>query len=517
MKPVQSFQSKLFSSRFVQSLTAGILSGLLLTLATPPIGWGFCALIALVPLFLRLGSNPKGWWFTGWVFSMTYHLIAIHWIGENTGTTPWLAFGSYIAMTLYLTLRFSILFLLAGWVAVRKGARIGLLFLVVAWGGFEWLLSIGELGFPWTIGILPLLPLGFPLRLVSVGGLWLAGTYLVAVNFLIYLSWTQKDWRKATATVVFILSPLALPITAPVKTNLVRVGVVQPNIDPAGKWANDPFYTIDQAIKLSRELLPKHPDFIIWPETAVPFYLQAREGHRERLQILIDQLDVPIVTGAQHYTGFGDDIQSYNAVFVIRPSRLGGIDPAFYAKRWLVPMGERIPFQSIIPQLHGIELGQAEFAEGPREKPLPVPTRFGEVKIGTPVCYESIFPQMASMFAKNDVQLLANVTNDGWYDGTMEKSQHAELFRARALEIGVPLVRSANTGISGWIDYRGQWQAKMSEATATSEVYVIPIPEHPAPGLGSTPWWGYLCIVGTFAIGIIPLSRYPAWLRPKVN
>ncbi len=435
---------------------------------------------------------------------MTYHLFAIYWITSNSGTEPKLAFYSYIAMALFLGTRSSVLFLLSGWVAKRRGVITGMIMLGLGWTVSEWLCSLGELGYPWTITVLSVLNLDFPLRLVPIGGVWAVGTYIIAINILLVFAIYRKSWRYAAAAVVLTFSPFLIPELPSPPTKTYRIGIIQPNIDPVSKWADDPIYTVDHAYTLSKSLLPSHPDVILWPETAIPFYLQTRLRYRERVQQFIDSLDIPVVSGAQHYDRT-DTVNTYNAVFILYPSRMGGIDPAFYAKRWLVPLGERIPFQWLVPSLHGIDLGQAEFTPGPREMPLAVRTNSGDtIRIGTPVCYESVFPQMATMFARRRLQLLANLTNDGWYEKTWEKPQHAELFRLRALETGVPLVRSANTGISGWISSDAFWVRKMPEREPRAEVYAIAIPKTTPFRTGSIPWLPIISLVVAIYLLIVP-------------
>ncbi len=489
-------------------LAGGIASGLLLTVTVPPISLSLLSYFALLPLFYLLLNDRRNWWWGGWVFEMTYHLSSIHWVSANSGTAPNLAFDSYLAMCLFLGTRASIPFLLAGWVAKRRSTMQGLIFLALLWSGYEWLCSLGELGYPWSINALSLLNWNPALHLVPIGGVWLVGSIMLAANLLFLFAYKHRNWRYAVAALVLIIAPIFIPIPRMGSTKTFRIGVVQPNIDPVGKWADDPIYTVDRVVELSKQILPQKPDLIVFPETAIPFYLQARLGYRQRVQSLIDSLGVPVVSGAQHYERTNDTARTYNAVFVLRTTSAGGIDPEFYAKRWLVPLGERIPFQWLFPSLHGIDLGQAEFTPGPRETPLAVPTQHGELRIGTPVCYESIFPQMARMFARNRMHLLANLTNDGWYEHTWEKPQHAELFRLRALETGVPLIRCANTGISGWIDDRGDWQAQMPEREAMAAVYEIKVPEQVSSRIGSTPWWAIICLIGSIVIGFMPFHRF---------
>lgn len=482
--------TNVFSSILYISLSSTLMA---VSLGSKSLGW--VSFISLLPLFYILKKNEKTWFRYGLIFSITFFLVSVFWITHNSGTTPVLAFVSYISTVLFLALRWSVIFAISGYAAKRFGFEKGLLILISMWISWEWVTSLGELGFPWTIGALSLLPLEIYNNFFSITGIWGASLLILLVNYFIFQFFAKNEFRFAFLTIVFLLFPLLLPKTEnPFPKKVFQIGVIQQNIDPVGKWADDPMKTMLTAFDLSKSLLSQKPDLIVWPETAIPFHLMARHQYREILQTYIDSLDVSVVSGAQHFIRNDDKVDIYNAVFCIRPTRLGGVDTNFYAKRWLVPGGERMPFQSFLPFMNQLKLGQAEFSIGPSEMPISVPTKKGMIKVGTPVCYESIFPSMAVMFAKNGVQILANVTNDGWYDGSNEKIQHAELFKGRAIEIKVPLVRSANTGISGWVNANGEWVSKLEEMKPIAEVYSIEVPEKPFRTLGSIVWLPILSI-----------------------
>ncbi|MCX7835123.1 MAG: apolipoprotein N-acyltransferase [bacterium] len=474
---------------FIKEFAFIFLSATMFAFSHPPNPLGWMVFIAFVPLFFVLERTKKSWFWYGLLFFLFYYLLSVRWIASNTGTTKELAFLSYLITTLFLTLRSSILFLLGQFLKKLIDERYALFFLLLLWPVWEWVCSLGETGFPWTIVALSILPLEIYNGYLSVTGIWGASALALWINYFLlrFFQSFQPNWLFAALALLIL--PVLIPVfNNPSETISIRVGVVQQNIDPAGKWADDPVVSLNRVYELSKSVLLKNPDFFVWPETAVPFHLMARHHHRERVQKFIDSLQVSVITGAQHFIRVNDEIRLYNAVFCIRPSNLGGVDSQFYAKRKLVPGGERMPFQAFLPFMSKIKLGQAEFSEGPTELPLKVPTKKGTIAVGTPVCYESIFPDISIMFAKHQVQLLANVTNDGWYDGTIEKTQHAELFKARALEIGVPLVRSANTGISGWINAKGKWESLMVEQKPSADVYEIPVPKRPHRSIGSYPW-----------------------------
>lgn len=473
----------------LKNLLLTLSSAILLSFSLPPYPLGWISFFAYVPFFYVLDKSNQKWFWYSFLFGLIFFGLSSRWIALNSGTTKELALLSYIVLAILLALRGSVIFLSAVLLSKLIKGKYPFIILLLVYPMWEWIYSLGEVGFPWFIHSLFLLPMETYNGFLSITGIWGASTLILTTNYLLYNFILTKNLRLLFAFVALLILPLFLPVVEnPASTVPIRVGVVQQNIDPVGKWADDPVVTVDRAYSLSKSVLYQNPDFYVWPETAIPFHLLARQHYRERVQRYIDSLNVPVISGAQHFVRDENGIRLFNAVFCIRPTHLGGVDTLFYAKRKLVPAGERMPFQSFLPFMGKLRLGQAEFSEGPSELPLPVPTKKGTVLVGTPVCYESIFPSIATMFAKHQVQILANVTNDGWYEGSNEKKQHAELFKARAFEIGVPLVRSANTGISGWINAKGEWVEVLEESRPIAKVFEISIPKKPFRAIGSYPW-----------------------------
>ena len=126
-----------------------------------------------------------------------------------------------------------------------------------------------------------------------------------------------------------------------------------------------------------------------------------------------------------------------------------------YGKHHLVPVGEAMPFQRLIPILGDLDVGQAEWTQGEPPGPLALTTPAGEVPIFVLICYEAVFSDLARQAVRRGGAVLVNITNDGWFGRTAGPRQHAALARIRAVECGVPLVRCANNGISMICDADG--------------------------------------------------------------
>jgi len=142
-----------------------------------------------------------------------------------------------------------------------------------------------------------------------------------------------------------------------------------------------------------------------------------------------------------------------------------------YDKIHLVPYGEYVPLRSLFPFIEKITVGIGDFLPG--EDPVVMKTPFA--KIGTLICYEIIFPGLVRKFVDRDANVLVTITNDAWFGRTSAPYQHFYMAVFRAVENRVPVVRAANTGISGFIDSRGRIIRKSDifvEATLTENVAI---------------------------------------------
>ena len=183
----------------------------------------------------------------------------------------------------------------------------------------------------------------------------------------------------------------------------------------------------------------------IIPETAT-IYTFDREGVEDKFIEIAEKYNMVIAGGTPLFEREKGRWIFYNAAFSLDKE---GIEK-FYRKNKLVPFSERFPFSDYIPLLEKIDVGGGNFGRG---KEFTVFHNAG-FNFAILICFESIFPFYVAGF--NDVDLLINVTNDGWFLKTPGPYQHAEMSIIRAIERGIPLVRSANNGISMYVDTRGR-------------------------------------------------------------
>jgi apolipoprotein N-acyltransferase len=197
---------------------------------------------------------------------------------------------------------------------------------------------------------------------------------------------------------------------------------------------------------------------LIWPESAFPFFLTREPDAMAQIVELIRPSTV-LITGAIRAPATPANTRvthAYNSVYVI--DRDGAILD-IYDKVHLVPFGEYLPFQPLLERLGLMQLTKIRggFLAGDRRRAMAVPSA---PKMLPLICYEAIFPDAAVPKGERPGWLV-NLTNDGWFGMSTGPYQHFQQARVRAIEEGLPLVRAANTGISGVIDPAGRVLASL--------------------------------------------------------
>jgi apolipoprotein N-acyltransferase len=243
----------------------------------------------------------------------------------------------------------------------------------------------------------------------------------------------------------------------------VRIRVVQASVDQRDKWKAEKQGEIFQdQLDLSRQDPTGRRDdlagitHLIWPEAAMPFLpLEHPEALAAIGKLLPD--GTQLISGALRLkrpftNGPGGNRQGYNSLMVFTDK---GALESLYDKIHLVPFGEYLPFQATLERmgLEQLTRWRGGFSVGPNPRPLlSIP---GLPAVAGLICYEAIFPAEVVQGARRP-GLMLNITNDGWFGDTTGPWQHFHQARVRAVEEGVPLVRSANNGVSAVIDGQGR-------------------------------------------------------------
>lgn len=470
-------------------------SAALFAISFPPFELLLPAFICLAPLGVhvarladRNGTGREaaraGLWFT-----LLGYGCNIYWIAVALSLFTNLAFAGYAAALVWLA-PFGALTVAVLFTARRHTGWPMAVLLPLTWVSFELVLNyLSDLSFPWLPLGLTLSPWPMLAQAADISGVRGLSFWIAATNGLVVDAWLA--WRAATGVcwrsllwrggAVLAIAALftaygAWRMRTITLTPLARVTVVQPNIPEEDKLrAQDKDKYLGIAGRVTREALARtRSDLVVWPETAVPDFLWRNPHWVDSLQATAGSAGVPILFGfldstLPTRTGF----EYYNAAALTdEQGNLSGQPP--YRKAFLVPIVERVPF--VNPAWFSRFNYFGSFGRG--VGPIPFSLPFG--KVGVLICYESIFPQLSRRYARDGVALLVNITNDAWFGRSTAPYQHFAHLPIRAIETRLPVARSANTGISAYIDplgrvhgatplqVEGAWTHEVESANVTS-------------------------------------------------
>ena len=235
------------------------------------------------------------------------------------------------------------------------------------------------------------------------------------------------------------------------KSEKILVRVVQPNIKQEEKWNKIYFQDhLDKLIKLSTSKIDKQELIVIWPEVALTVYLNEQKDLLNYLSKNIKQ-NITIITGGLRRDLKDKEVKVFNSMYLIQKDKI-----TFYDKKRLVPFGEFIPFRSFL-RIFKLTHGETDFSVGKAKNQLSMEYYKKKLVIEPSICYEAIF----QTFNSEKIDLFVNITNDAWFGSSTGPQQHLAASIFRSVEKGVPLIRSANSGISVITDSDGKILKKL--------------------------------------------------------
>jgi len=469
-------------------------SGLLLYLAFPG-GTGFWPLawIALVPLLWAVRDvEPGRAARLGLLTGMVHYVSLLYWIvivlGKYGNLAWWISIPGLLLLALYMSCYLALFSAVISWLWKRQ--EFGLVWIgPLLWVALDFVRSFLFSGFPWQ-------DLGYSqyksLLLIQTADL--TGHYgitflIVLVNCLsviflsLWLSCRSTDQQNGAVfkqryrqTFYFSILPAVCIILAVMVYNLLRynqmlkvletsptinVAVVQGNIGQDQKWSPAMrTKTMEIYTRLSEQAIKQGnspPVLLVWPETAIPFYLNNNAYYKKLVNRLIKKNQVCLLAGAPHVEiddstpqqGEKNRKRYYNSAYLVSPT---GEISGRYDKQHLVPFGEYIPLGRYLPLPGPLVENIGDFSAGESSAPLSCQS----AEIGVLICFESIFPELAREMSANGANLLANITNDAWFGRSSAPWQHLSMAVFRAVENRRSLARAANTGISTIIDPLGR-------------------------------------------------------------
>ena len=434
-----------------KNLILSLSSGLMIGLAFPPFNLSFFAYFFLVPLLIILfdEENLKIKIFYFYFASFISNAIITHWVAQNSGTSITTAFISYIALCIYYS-SFWIIFVVIFHFIEKQFYLKSLSFLIIPilWiFSTEMIRDIGPLAGPWIN--LSLTQSNF-VRLIQVLNInsYLVTFFLIYSNLCFYNYYISKQ-KKFLAYFISLLATILIfgeikinNYNAKEFTNELKISIGQPVIYPNEKW--DPLLR-NRNNKIMSDLLydslSSSPDLIVWPEAALIYQL-AKDGSVQRQNLQSHLGESFLITGIPQRITMDGELKSYNSAIFMNSD--GFYDT--YQKIFLVPFAEYVPFfKNWITKMNQFDdLGS--FSKGNDYKTFKINTNL----ISIMICYDSSSHKLAKKMVEKGAEILFIITNDS-YVGKAMPYQHFEHAKLRAVELGVPVVQSANNGISGII------------------------------------------------------------------
>ena len=443
---------------------AGGLSGLLYWLSIPATDMYWLAWVCLAPCLLIANFAPRGMVIAA---SLIGGLVAatgrVYWITETLQTFGALPFSIALLTNGLLIFYLALYPLCFFYICSRmRFNSTGFAWAAASlWVLLEWAQTWVITGFPWEL-------LGYSLylnrpllQLASLTGVYGLSFLIVLVNAAVVqiLLFRSDLLRLGLPPFLLLLAALSFGYyrlhTLPEEsTSPLKVGIVQGNFTQHEKWNPKRLErTIQRYVELTRSLAASSQmDLIVYPETALPYYFRDPSFASQSRQItdLARELGIPVLVGSlEGLRGSGKP--PYNRAFLIDEK---GKIRDFADKVHLVPFGEYIPLPFLFQYLEGLTAESGAFAQGEAHKALSLPN--SDLRFGVFICYESIFPEITRTLAGLGSSFLINTTNDAWFGRSAAPYQHFSMVVVRAVETGLPILRAANTGISGLVSPSGE-------------------------------------------------------------
>ncbi|MEM8577400.1 MAG: apolipoprotein N-acyltransferase [Pseudomonadota bacterium] len=444
-----------------QRLGAAALLGAVAALAQAPLGWSWAIVLGAAPAIwlLRGAPGPRAAALLGLAFGFGHFVLALAWIVEpflvDIARHGWMAPFALVLLSLGMALFWAGAFGLAHWLGAAW-------MLALTWPLAELARAYIFTGFPWAM-----LPQGLLDTPAAQALAWLGphGLMLALTALLVALVHRRTALPAGVILAAALFAPLAPP-EAPLTSHIVRV--VQPNAPQHLKFEPAMVPVFNQRLLDATEAGIVPPALVVWPEIAIP-YLQ------RHAQPILDEVGIrargaPVVLGLMRQT----DGRYYNSMALLDGARI----TQSYDKYHLVPFGEYMPLAPLMARLGIAGLAASDlagFAPGPGPQLIDLPSIGPALPL---ICYEAVFAHRAGA-APTRPALLLHLTNDAWFGQYQGPQQHFAQARMRAIEQGLPVVRSANTGISGIIDPYGRPLVTLALGTHGHGDHALPAPRAP--------------------------------------
>ena len=448
--------------------------GLIFSLGQPPYNFALASIFALALFIYLLNNFSVRKILLSYFFGYGYCIYSVHWFAESL-----YAYGNSLLWLVPISLIFlpaamALYFALFGYL-VEKFAKKNILVIAAIWLAIEVIRSNLVLEFSWLL-VGYIWSDSLMAQSVSLFGIWglsfltvfWAGSIAIMLESILYHfrnSTSSGDFQVNNRNIFLAFISYCLCIiysfshlnqqTIPQN---ITVKVIQPNFNQnLSARLKDGYSNLTNLIALSKD--EQQVNYVIWPEGVIDFKVD------DNLLFLLKQA-VP-AEGELIFSATRIDFnqkKAWNSIFSLN-KKAEIID--YYDKIHLVPFGEYIPFKlrKIFPFINKITPGDMDFSQGEKD-----PVMKSKFPYLAKVCYEATFTDSSN----NYFTWIANLTNDGWFGKSFGPKQHLEMIKFRSIELGVPMVRSALTGVSAIIDSFGN--IKESIPLQTSAIIKANIP-----------------------------------------
>ncbi len=492
-----------------------IISGGIGVLAFSPFDYWLVAFVSASGLIwiTKTQKNSTALW-GSFLWGLSFFTIGVNWLNVSIhqfgGSPLWLSYGLVVLLSAYLALYPTFFTYLIR----RFNIQSAVLFPII-WTFTEFLRGWIFTGFPWLqfgyslidspfAGIAPF----FGVNGLTFLVIWIS-TLLVNNHFAfkdrkILLIWGNIAIMGVILVAAFLSDKVQF--TKPQPERALTVTLAQGNIEQNLKWDPDYLYsTLDIYASLIREQVSKS-DLIVLPESAFPALenqLVASQFY-ETLQNVAKQSKTDLLIGSIYLdenTG-----KLLNSLVLVDEQDFISSQAQRYSKHHLVPFGEYVPLENLLRPLGSVfNLPMSAFASGETVQPnLQIKGR----NFNPAICYEIILGSQVQKNLKADTDFLITVSNDAWFGESIGPWQHLQMARMRALELGKPLIRSTNTGISVFVDEKGKLikQAPQFEQTTLTHKLIPTTGKTPYAALGNMPLY-CLCLLLLAMRGVRKLMK----------
>ncbi|MBI4826741.1 MAG: apolipoprotein N-acyltransferase [Nitrospirae bacterium] len=454
------------------SIFFSVIAGVLLVAGFPPFDLYPLTWFALIPLFMALrDKGARAAFYIGSLTGLVFFSGALYWVFHSiyyySSIPAVLSVFIVLLLCLFLSLYIGIFSMIFSLISDRS--RMPALFIApVLWVTLEVVRSYAFTGFPWLL-------LGYSqykfltiIQIADITGIYGVSFLVVAFNGAVFdlaVSWPGKIRRmpllgKSHITAGVAIYGLLLAVSliygfwelnrSQDKTRTIKAGVIQGNIGQDRKWDADSMQEIVDIYKrLSLEAVTESPDLIVWPEAALPFVFSKNSPSSKDMLDFQKDIGIPLLTGGitEKDSEAGESVLANSAILIS-----SGEVVSVYDKIHLVPFGEYVPLARYLPFIKKLVIDIGDFRPGETHTVMEMPP----ARIAGLICYEIIFPGLTRKFVNKGANAIVAITNDAWFGKTPAPYQHFSMAVFRAVENRVPVIRAANTGISGFIDSRGR-------------------------------------------------------------